>query len=238
MNMDRKTLITALACLFCLFAGTASASLPEYAETIVPNGSDGALTAVWRWDEAKDRALLPVPAKSRLGGVTVSGAEAGKPEITVINEEEVLLVPLSSVNGPVEVNAAWDMPGLFKPKVPGSGRGDLTPIRHSIRNSTGIGFASAAVELSLPKDMRLFQVAGDDPKFHEEGGVYTVTRKASGKKGAPGLAAGAKLDLNVTMMPPPGNGAVVLWAFAAIISALCLYFRRDLMPGRRKDGNA
>lgn len=235
--MDRKTLITALACLSFLFAGTASAALPEYAESIVPNGNDGALTAVWHWDEAKDRALLPVPAKSRLGDVTVLGAEAGKPEVTVLNEEEVLLVPLSSVTGPVEVKAAWELPGLFKHKVPGSGRGDLTPIRHSIRNSTGIGFASASAVLSLPQGMRLFQVTGDDAGFHEENGVYTVTRSVSGKNGAPGLAAGAKLDMNVTMMPPPGNGAAVLWTFAAIISALCLYFRRDLMPGRRKEGN-
>ena len=146
--MDRKTLIAALICLSCLLAGTASAALPEYAETIIPSGDDGALTAVWRWDGAKDRALLPVPAKGRLSGVTVSGAEAGKAEVAVVNNEEVLLVPLSSVDGPVEVKAAWALPGLFKPKVPSSGRGDLTPIRHSIVNSTGIGFASASATLS------------------------------------------------------------------------------------------
>lgn len=236
--MTKKTLIAAVLCLSCLFAATAKAALPNYSETIAPKGIDAAITATWKYADAKEQALLPVPAKGKLWNVAVTGAEAGKAEVALVNGETVLRVPLASVTGPVEVKAEWSIPGFYKLKTPKSGRGDLTNIKYSIVNTTGIGFETASAALSLPKGMRLFEVVDKKPNFSETDNVYTIKKNVKGKKGAPGLAAGAKIDMNVTMTPPSGSGSMMLWGFVAIVSAAALYFRRDLMPGRRNKENA
>ena len=235
--MKKSLLCAALLSLFCLFAQKAQAALPEYAETLSASGLNATVSASWKSSNASGRALLPVPAKGKLDAVSVQGAEAGQAQITRVNGETVLLVPLSAVTGPVEVRATWTVPNFFKHIVKGgdegpSGRGDTTPLKYAVVNTTGLGFEKATLTLNLPEGMRLFQAAGKNVTFVQKDDTYTVTKALSGKKGAPGLAPGGKLDLDVTMMPPEGRNSILLWAAVLVISAFSLYYRRDLIPGR------
>ena len=235
--MKKSLLFAAFLCLFSLAAPKAQAALPEYAETLRASGINATVSASWKLDQASERALLPVPAKGRLDAVSVRGAVAGQAEITRVNGETVLLVPLSSVSGPVEVTADWTVPDFFKHVVKSggegpSGRGDTTPLKYAIVNTTGLGFEKATLSLILPEGMRLFQAAGKNVTFVQKDDTYTVTKALTGKKGAPGLATGGKLDLDVTMMPPEGRNSLFLWAAVLAISAFSLYYRRDLIPGR------
>lgn len=235
--MKKSLLCAAFLCLISLTAQKALASLPEYAETLSANGLNATVSASWKLDHASERALLPVPAKGKLDGVAVQGAEAGQAQITRVNGETVLLVPLTSVSGSVEVTATWTVPDFFRHIVKGgdegpSGRGDTTPLKYAIVNTTGLGFEKAILSLNLPEGMRLFQAAGKNVTFAQKDDTYTVTKTVTGKKGSPGLAPGGKLDLDVTMMPPEGKNSLFLWVAVLAISAISLYYRRDLIPGR------
>lgn len=240
----KKSLVTVAALAFLLVtSGMAQAGLPRYSEALSPEGENVKVSSAWQSEEVSGRALLPVPAKGKLVSVTVDGAPSDGAELTRVNGENVLLVPLAEdVRKPVNVTAVWTVPGFFHhvAKSGGEGpttRGDLIPLKYAITNTTALGFESAELSLTLPEGMRLFQVSGKNVSFAQENGVYTVTRRVSGKNGAPGLAPGAKLDLDVSMVPPSGNTPLMLWAAVIVISVLCLYGRRNLMPGRRKQEN-
>lgn len=232
-------------CLVPLLASSACAAMPSYSEAVAPQGDDAAIQAEWKGETADGAALLPVPAKGVLGEVTVAGGTAGKAEVTKIQGESVLRVPVEGAAGPVSVTVAWKVPGLFKKQDKGggdegpSGRGDLAPVLYAIRNSTGQGFDKAALTLKLPRGMRLFQVNTKGAKFAEKDGTYTISRSLSGKDGAPGMGAGARLDLDLSMMPAAGSGAFV-WFAVIVLSILFLYVKRDAMPGRaaKEEGKA
>lgn len=219
-----------------LLTSVAFAAMPGYQETVIPKGHDAQITAVWKGAPEQGAAILPVPAKAKLGSVSIGSTPAETYTLTKIDGDAVLSVPLGDASAPVTVTAVWTLPGLFIPpaaKASDEGptrRGDLSPLNYGFTNTTPRNFAKAELTLLLPQEQDLFQIVSPaKAKFSAQDGVYTVSFSQSGKGELAGLARGGKVNLSLVLIPKERGGSLLLWISCVLLGGLFLALRRNII---------
>ncbi|NLI12747.1 hypothetical protein [Pelotomaculum propionicicum] len=210
---------------------------------ITPDGDDAALEAVWVGKpDDQGNVYLPVPP----GKATWEKTEikdgilsSEKPSDFLSEGNKVHRWQVKPSGEETTLKVIYKLPKLFAPKESeGSSeggptqRGDIRNIKFSFENTLPNGISSYNLTVVLPQGYEVFRVVS--PKKYsltQKDGISQLSVSLKGKDGSFGILPGKTSDLEFDYVKT-GKGLGPLWVGIIALSAIFLYFRRDVLkPG-------